>query len=77
MGAIITKLPPSWKEYGKNFLHKSKDISLKQIQKHLCIEEESRLHHNMNYGSYDVNVNFVEGQRSQSKNANFQAKKNG
>ncbi|KAK0586621.1 hypothetical protein LWI29_009815 [Acer saccharum] len=41
VGAIIAKLPPSWKGYRKRILHKSEDYSLEEIQKHLCLEEES------------------------------------
>ena len=43
VGEIIAKLPTSWKGYKKKLLHDSKDITLEQIQKHLCIEEESRM----------------------------------
>ncbi|GAV89403.1 UBN2_2 domain-containing protein [Cephalotus follicularis] len=39
VGAIIAKLPSSWKDYRKKFMHKSEDITLEQIQKHLRIEE--------------------------------------
>ena len=42
VGAIITKLPSSWKGYRKRIIHNSVDFSLEQIQKHLCIEEELR-----------------------------------
>eukprot|EP00261_Vitis_vinifera_P035297 XP_019076540.1 PREDICTED: uncharacterized protein LOC109122885 [Vitis vinifera] len=42
VGAIVAKLPSSWKGYRKRILHKSEDYSLEEIQKHLCIEEESR-----------------------------------
>ena len=42
VGAIIAKLPPSWKDFAKKFLHKSEDISLEQLLKHLRIEEEAR-----------------------------------
>ncbi|XP_050897394.1 uncharacterized protein LOC127104244 [Lathyrus oleraceus] len=42
VGAIITKLPPSWKGYRKKLLHSSEDFSLEKIQKHLRIEEESK-----------------------------------
>ncbi|GAV87683.1 UBN2_2 domain-containing protein [Cephalotus follicularis] len=48
VGAIIAKLPSSWKDYGKKFMHKSEDITLEHIQKHLGIEEELRLHDNKN-----------------------------
>ncbi|GAV87921.1 UBN2_2 domain-containing protein, partial [Cephalotus follicularis] len=49
VGEIIAKLPSSWKDYGKKFLHKQEDITHEQIQKHLHIEEESRLRDNKNY----------------------------
>ncbi|KAL5537437.1 hypothetical protein UlMin_045733 [Ulmus minor] len=42
VGAIIAKLPPTWKGYRKKVLHRSEDYSLEEIQKHLRIEEESR-----------------------------------
>ncbi|XP_050890241.1 uncharacterized protein LOC127095614 [Lathyrus oleraceus] len=42
VGAIIAKLPPSWKGYRKKLLHSSEDFSLEKIQKHLRIEEESK-----------------------------------
>ncbi|WKA00091.1 hypothetical protein VitviT2T_018481 [Vitis vinifera] len=42
VGAIMAKLPSSWKGYRKRILHKSEDYSLEEIQKHLRIEEESR-----------------------------------
>ena len=42
VGAIVAKLPPSWKGYRKMILHKIKDYYLEEIQKHLRIEEELR-----------------------------------
>ncbi|RVW64665.1 Retrovirus-related Pol polyprotein from transposon TNT 1-94, partial [Vitis vinifera] len=42
VGAIVAKLPSSWKGYRKRIFHKSEDYSLEEIQKHLRIEEESR-----------------------------------
>ncbi|GAV77797.1 UBN2_2 domain-containing protein [Cephalotus follicularis] len=59
VGAIIAKLPPSWKEYGKKFLHKSEDSTLEQIQKHLRIEEESHSRDNKPVMN-ETKVNFVE-----------------
>ncbi|GAV85322.1 zf-CCHC domain-containing protein/UBN2_2 domain-containing protein [Cephalotus follicularis] len=76
VGAIRAKLPPSWKDYGKKFLHKSEDITLEQIQKHLRIEEESRLRDTKNLMISETNVNFVEGSTSKVKNPNLQANKN-
>ena len=43
MGAIIAKLRGIWKGYRKKIMHSSEDYSLEQLQKHLRIEEESRL----------------------------------
>ncbi|XP_022873000.1 uncharacterized protein K02A2.6-like [Olea europaea var. sylvestris] len=43
VGAIIAKLPGTWKGYRKKIMHSSEDYSLEQLQKHLRIEEESRL----------------------------------
>ena len=42
VGAIIAKLPPSWKGYIKKLLHSSEDLSLEKLQKHLRIEEETK-----------------------------------
>lgn len=42
VGAIIAKLPPSWKEYRKKLLHSYEDLSLEKLQKHLRIEEETK-----------------------------------
>ncbi|RVW72568.1 hypothetical protein CK203_060076 [Vitis vinifera] len=47
VGAIVAKLPSSWKGYRKRILHKSEDYSLEEIQKDLRIEEESRLRDKM------------------------------
>ena len=52
--AIISKLPSSWKNYRKKLLHDYKDYSLEELQKHLRIEEESKLR-DKNENSYDDN----------------------
>ena len=54
VGAIISKLFSSWKSYKKKLLHDSKDYSLEELQKHLRIEEESKLR-DKNENSYDDN----------------------
>ncbi|KAK0577230.1 hypothetical protein LWI29_029825 [Acer saccharum] len=51
IGAIIAKLPKSWKDYRKRILHKYEEMSLEDIQKHLRIEKESRAR-DKNYDSY-------------------------
>nr|GEY90873.1 hypothetical protein [Tanacetum cinerariifolium] len=43
VGAIITKLPSSWHNYKKKLMHTLEDFTLDQIQKHLRIEEETRI----------------------------------
>ncbi|XP_062075176.1 uncharacterized protein LOC133779203 [Humulus lupulus] len=42
VGAIIAKLPPSWRDYRKKMLHRNEEISLEEIRQHLRIEQESR-----------------------------------
>ncbi|KAJ9547539.1 hypothetical protein OSB04_020082 [Centaurea solstitialis] len=42
VGAIIAKLPPSWKDFSKCMMHRSEDISLDDLLKHLRIEKETR-----------------------------------
>ena len=34
VGAIITKLPPSWNDYRKKLMHTTEDFTIEQIQKH-------------------------------------------
>ena len=43
VGAIVAKLPPTWRSYRKRILHKNEDYTLEEIQKHIRIEEESRI----------------------------------
>nr|KAJ0185231.1 hypothetical protein LSAT_V11C900462940 [Lactuca sativa] len=43
VGAIIAKLPPSWKDFSKRMMHKSEDYSLDDLMKHIRIEEETRI----------------------------------
>ncbi|KAJ9557199.1 hypothetical protein OSB04_011813 [Centaurea solstitialis] len=58
LGAILDKLPPSWKDFSKRMMHKSEDYSLDDMLKHLRIEEEAR---NRDKKSRNpVNVNSVQ-----------------
>ena len=78
MGAIITKLFPSWNDYQKKLLHTSEILTLNGVLKHLRIEEDAR-----NLQKKDVNgeskvkvedeskVNFV----NERKSSNFKRKK--
>lgn len=73
VSAIIAKLPPSWKDYTKKMVHKTEDSTLEQLQKHLRIEEESRLRENKNVQS-DSKVHHLEA--STSKNPSLKPNKN-
>ncbi|KAK3411715.1 hypothetical protein EUGRSUZ_I00455 [Eucalyptus grandis] len=61
VGAIIAKLPLSWKDYRKRLMHMPEDITLERIQKHLRIEEESHLRDN--YVLYDSKINVMKRKR--------------
>ena len=54
VGAIISKVPSSWKSYRKKLLHDFNDYSLEELQNQLQIEEESKLR-DKNENSYDDN----------------------
>ncbi|RVW54011.1 Copia protein [Vitis vinifera] len=77
VGAIVAKLPSSWKGYRKRILHKSEDYSLEEIQKHLRIEEESRSRDKMveesNGGTNKANVvskaNHPRGKNNDKRNS--------
>ncbi|XP_058762700.1 uncharacterized protein LOC131636071 [Vicia villosa] len=64
VGAIIAKLPPSWKGYRKKLLHSSEDFSLEKIQKHLRIEEESKEREKLEYaGLSKANIVTNKGKK--------------
>ncbi|KAK3013753.1 hypothetical protein RJ639_010045 [Escallonia herrerae] len=42
VGAIVAKLPPTWKEYCNRLKHKKEDLALDQLMQHLHIEEETK-----------------------------------
>ena len=60
VGGIIAKLPTTWNDYRKKLLHTTEEFSLEQIQKHLRIEEETKIHVK-NFASESVTkINFVQ-----------------
>ncbi|KAJ9566879.1 hypothetical protein OSB04_002845 [Centaurea solstitialis] len=63
VGAIIAKLPPSWKDFSKRMMHKSEDFSLDDLLKHLCIKEETR--NRDKRGKASSNVHHVTGSSNQ------------
>ena len=61
VGAVISKLPPSWNDYRKKLLHSSESFTLEQLQKHLRIEEETRIRDGKRLGiEVGSKVNFVD-----------------
>ncbi|KAJ9567237.1 hypothetical protein OSB04_003203 [Centaurea solstitialis] len=63
VGAIIAKLPPSWKDFSKRMMHKYEDFSLDDLLKHLRIEEETR--NRDKRGKASSNVHHVTGSSNQ------------
>ncbi|GJT37510.1 zinc finger, CCHC-type containing protein [Tanacetum coccineum] len=60
VGAITTKLPSSWHNYRKKLMQTSEDFTLDQIQKHLQIEEETRIREKNLNGASSSKVNYVD-----------------
>ncbi|GKD33745.1 zinc finger, CCHC-type containing protein [Tanacetum coccineum] len=48
VASIIDKLPSTWKDVKKNLKHRKDDLSLKDLGKHLLIEEQYRLENKAN-----------------------------
>ncbi|XP_022846350.1 uncharacterized protein LOC111369098 [Olea europaea var. sylvestris] len=79
------KLPRTWKGYRKKIMHSSEDYSLEQLQRHLRIEEESRLRDRSENSSEGTSkANAIEkseppgkiNKRKPSRNINKFKKKN-
>nr|GEY47464.1 hypothetical protein [Tanacetum cinerariifolium] len=66
--AIITKLPSSWHNYRKKLMHTSEDFTLDQIQKHLRIEEETRIREKNLNGASSSKVNYVDSGKNNKGN---------
>ncbi|GJR75827.1 pol polyprotein [Tanacetum coccineum] len=78
--AIIEKLPQSWVEF-KNYLkHKQKEMSVKELVVHLCIEEDNKLAQKNTFTPDSAKANMVEhagsSARSNSKGKGKDEKKN-
>lgn len=64
VGAIIEKLPPSWKGYMNTLLHSLEDFSLEKLQKHLQIEKKMKDIEKYEYVGYSKsNVVISKGKR--------------
>nr|GEU79007.1 copia-like retrotransposon [Tanacetum cinerariifolium] len=62
VGAILTKLPPSWKSFSKKMLNKTEDYSLDDLLMFLRIEEGARTRDKR--GKDVSNVYHVQGESS-------------
>ena len=61
VGAIIAKLPLAWNDYRKKLSHSSKSFTFEQLQKHLRIEEETRIRDGKRFETeFGSKVNFVD-----------------
>ena len=60
VGGIIAKLPTTWNDYRKKLLHTTEEFSLEQIQKHLRIEEETRIHVKNFASESATKINFIQ-----------------
>jgi 5-formaminoimidazole-4-carboxamide-1-beta-D-ribofuranosyl 5'-monophosphate synthetase len=67
VGAIIAKLPPNWNDYRKKLIHTTEDFTIEQIQKHLRIEEETRIRDKNLFFPSSSKVNFV-GEKNKFQN---------
>ncbi|GKF11029.1 hypothetical protein Tco_0048955, partial [Tanacetum coccineum] len=65
---IITKLPSFWHNYKKKLMHTSEDFTLNQIQKHLRIEEETRIYEKNLNGASSTKVNYVDSGKNNKEN---------
>jgi hypothetical protein len=69
VGAIIAKLPPTWKDYRKSLKRKADDLTLEGLQRQLRIEEESRLRDKleenaeMNKSAHVVEIDNKKGKK--------------
>ncbi|KAK3028626.1 hypothetical protein RJ639_038399 [Escallonia herrerae] len=68
VGAIIAKLPPSWKDYRKKLLHKSEDSHWNSFRNTFVRKRENKA-----TVPVESNVHYVDGSGSQSKNPALQS----
>ncbi|GJX78285.1 zinc finger, CCHC-type containing protein [Tanacetum coccineum] len=66
IASIIDKLPPTWKDVKKNLKHQKDDMSLKELGKHLLVEEQYRLENKTNDDASKVHVVEEKGESSKA-----------
>lgn len=76
VGAIIEKLPPSWKDFKQILKHLTEDLSVQKLVLKLRVEEGNKINEKNNVSSLEANANIVEGDSSKSKPI-FQKKNKG
>ena len=70
VGAIVLKLPSSWKEYTSKLLHKKEDLTLEQLLQHLQIEQETRYHDNNILKEPIMKAHVVEEKSTKKESVN-------
>ncbi|GKE31108.1 hypothetical protein Tco_1450430 [Tanacetum coccineum] len=66
VASIIDKLPSTWKDVKKNLKHRKDDLSLKDLGKHLLIEEQYCLENKINDDTSKVHVIEEKGESSKA-----------
>ncbi|KAJ9536784.1 hypothetical protein OSB04_un000008 [Centaurea solstitialis] len=66
VASIIDKLPSSWKDVKKNLKHRKDDMSLKELGKHLLVEEQYRMENKSNEDASKVHVVEEKGETSKA-----------
>ncbi|GJX50099.1 hypothetical protein Tco_0276944 [Tanacetum coccineum] len=66
VASIIDKLPSTWKDVKKNLKHHKHDLSLKDLGKHLLIEEQYRLENKANDDTSKVHIMEEKGESSKA-----------
>lgn len=70
MASIIEKLPTTWKDF-KNYLkHKTKEMSLENLIKRLCIEEDNHRANKKGSSQVEMKTNIVETYMLKKKKTN-------
>ncbi|GJT38609.1 hypothetical protein Tco_0938474 [Tanacetum coccineum] len=64
VASIIDRLPPTWRDVKKNLKHWKDDMFLKELRKHLLIEEQYCLENKTNNDTSKVHVVEDEGESS-------------
>ncbi|KAL5759965.1 hypothetical protein ACOSQ2_018803 [Xanthoceras sorbifolium] len=67
VGAIIEKLPPSWKDFKIYLKHKRREMSMEDLILRLWVEEDHRKRDKANTSLLENKANMVEQAASKSK----------